>query len=259
MGYKYCYVSFIYNLEIMCFSAGASFGAGIVLSIIGIASIKKAETKSAIVFASIPLIFALQQITEGFLWLALSNPDFAFLRWPTTYIFLFFAQIVWPFWVPFSILVLEKNQRRKKIERVLMAIGVVVSLYLAYCLISYHVEAKILGMHIAYGQNYPTGLSRYGGVLYIIATVATPFFSSIKRMWTLGTAILISYIMTTIFYTDYIVSVWCFFASIISISVLAILYGIKDKQKNYPSSENGGNSIWFRQTTSWKLFHKYFK
>ena len=211
----------------MCFSASASFGAGIVLSVIGIASIKKSETRSQVIFASIPLIFAIQQITEGFLWLALSNPDFAFLKWPTTYIFLFFAQIVWPFWVPFSILKLEKEQRRKKVKPVLMIIGAIVSLYLAYCLILFHVEAKIIGMHISYEQNYPAEISRYGGLLYIIATIVPPFFSSIKKMWTLGTAILISYIMTTIFYIDYIVSVWCFFASIISIVVFAILYEMK--------------------------------
>ena len=98
----------------MCFSASASFGAGIVLSAIGIASIKKSETKPQLFFASIPLFFAVQQITEGFLWLALSKPDYALLRWPATYIFLFFAQVVWPFWVPFAILMLEKEQKQKK-------------------------------------------------------------------------------------------------------------------------------------------------
>jgi hypothetical protein len=211
----------------MCFSASASFGAGVILSVIGIASIKKAETKEQVFFASIPLIFAIQQITEGFLWLALSNPDFAFLRWPTTYFFLFFAQIVWPFWVPFSILKLGANQRRIKTERVLMVIGATVSLYLTYCLLSFPVEAKIIGMHISYIQDYPKELARYGGLLYMVATIVPPFFSNIKRMWTLGTAILISYFITDLFYTDYIISVWCFFASVISISVYAILFEMK--------------------------------
>lgn len=216
----------------MCFSASASFGAGIILSGIGVASLRKVETKSQAAFASIPLIFAIQQITEGFLWLALSNPDFEFLQWPTTYIFLFFAQVVWPFWVPFSILKLEKDQKRKKIQRILAVIGALVSIYLAYCLMFYNVEAKISDMHISYEQVYPTILSQYGGIFYVIATITPPFFSSIKRMWTLGTAILISYIVTTLFYNDYIVSVWCFFASIISIAVLAIMFEIKKASNN---------------------------
>ncbi|PBQ30537.1 hypothetical protein CNR22_01715 [Sphingobacteriaceae bacterium] len=211
----------------MCFSANASFGAGIVLVTIGVASIKKSQHSSQLLFASIPLIFGIQQISEGFVWLSLTYQGWSFLRWPMTYTFLFFAQIVWPFWVPYSILKLERDRKRKQIERILTVLGASVSLYLAYCLISYYVEAKILGLHISYQQDYPAGLSRYGGVLYVIATIVPPFFSGIKRMWSVGMAILISYIITAIFYEDYIVSVWCFFASVISITVLAVMHQIK--------------------------------
>src|ERR1041385_1006208 len=116
----------------MCFSASASFGAGAILSVIGLASLKKVKSSSQIIFAAIPLIFAVQQITEGFLWLALSHQNFASMRQGTTYIFLFFAQIVWPVWVPFSILKLEKRDNRKKIEKLLTGIGMLVSTYLAY-------------------------------------------------------------------------------------------------------------------------------
>jgi len=207
----------------MCFSASASFGAGIILSVISVVSIKKVKQTSQIAFAGIPLIFAVQQFTEGLLWLALTHPLYAPFERGATYVFLFFAQIVWPVWVPFAILVLAKKNQRKPIEKILVVIGGVVSLYLAYCLASYPVQAKVIGYHIAYGQDYPAGLSHYGGALYIIATIVPPFFSPIKRMWLLGAAILISYIITTLFYTDYIVSVWCFFASIISITVYLVM------------------------------------
>lgn len=214
----------------MCFSASASFGAGAILSVIGVASIKKVQEPKQMAFAGIPLLFAVQQITEGVLWLALTKPDYASVQQAATYIFIFFAQIVWPIWVPFSILILTKKETRKPITYILVFIGAIVSLYLAYCLLSFHIEAKVIGYHISYIQNYPAMLSKYGGVLYIIATVAPPFFSSIKRMWTLGASILISYIITTIFYEDYIVSVWCFFASIISIAVYAILHQAKTSE-----------------------------
>lgn len=74
----------------MCFSASASFGAGVVLSTIGIITFKKTEAKSQLVFASIPFIFAVQQISEGFLWLALANPSYAFLEKFTSHAFVFF-------------------------------------------------------------------------------------------------------------------------------------------------------------------------
>jgi len=215
----------------MCFSANVSFGAGIVLSVIGIATIKKAQWPSQILFASIPLIFAIQQIAEGFLWLTLPNPAHTLLQQVITYLFLFFAQVLWPLWVPIAILLLEKKEKRKKTQKILVGIGMIVSCYLLYCLVSYHVQARIIGYHISYEQDYPPALRNYGAVLYIIATIAPPFFSHIKRMWMLGATILISYVIAAIFYEHYILSVWCFFASIISISIYTIIIEINNSDK----------------------------
>jgi hypothetical protein len=208
----------------MCFSASASFGAGAVLSVIGVVSIKMVRQPSHSMFAAIPLIFCVQQISEGFLWLSLAKPAYAFMQQPATYIFLFFAQVLWPVYVPLSILVTEKKERSRQIHKILTLTGAMVSLYLAFCLLSYHVEAKIIGYHISYVLDYPAAFSNLAGGLYIIATIAPPFFSTIKGMWHLGATILVSYIITNIFYTDYIVSVWCFFASVISIIVVAIVH-----------------------------------
>jgi hypothetical protein len=208
----------------MCFSASASFGAGVVLSAIGVVSIKKAKASSEILFAAIPLIFAVQQISEGFLWIALSHPGNQGLQQFSTYCFLFFAQVVWPVWVPLSILKFETNPKRKRVGWILTIIGAMVSIYLAYCLITYDVESRIIGFHISYLQDYPTGIGTTSAIFYMVATIGPPFFCSARYMWALGLAILISYIVTTIFYTDYIVSVWCFFASVISIAVLGIVY-----------------------------------
>jgi hypothetical protein len=49
----------------MCFSAGASFGAGIILAVISVASLKKVKHTPHNFFAIIPLIFCIQQISEG--------------------------------------------------------------------------------------------------------------------------------------------------------------------------------------------------
>ena len=212
----------------MCFSTSASFGAGAVLAVIGVVTIKKAKKPNQILFAGIPFLFSLQQIDEGFLWLALTNNYSAAMKEITTYIFLFIAQVIWPLLVPLSISLLEKNGKRKTFLQVSIFIGAIISVYLTYCLINYPVNSKIIGYHISYSQNYPASLSIIGGILYVLATVFPPLISSFKRMWYLGLSILISYIMTRIFYTDYIVSVWCFFASVISISVYAVMTDINN-------------------------------
>lgn len=207
----------------MCFSATASFSAGVVLTVIGIASIRKAKKTSQLVFASIPLIFAVQQISEGFLWLALSDPAYAPLRDLTTYLFLFFAQIVWPLCVPISVLLLETNQKKKKVLKIFTGIAIATSVVLAAFLVLYDVSANIDGHHIAYDQEYPARLLHYGAIPYLIVTIAPLFFSGVKRMWFLGTTVLASYVVTAIFYQGYVLSVWCFFASIISVIVFVIM------------------------------------
>ncbi len=218
----------------MCFSANASFGAGIVLAAIGIASVKKAQTPSQIFFGCIPLIFCVQQITEGFVWLSLSNPAYASLKQVATYNFLFFAQVVWPLWIPLSILMLEPKMRQKKAGKIFVGIGALVSIYFAYCLLTFPVEATIAGHHISYQQDFPSGIAFYCGAIYIVATIVPAFLSRIRRMWILGTTILISYIITRIFYTDNIVSVWCFFATLISLVVFAILHHLNHSQRLSP-------------------------
>lgn len=208
----------------MCFSASASFGAGAFISLIGVASLRKAETTPQKLFAGIPLIFATQQIVEGFVWLSLTHSEFAFLQQSSTYIFLFIAQVVWPFWVPWTILKIEPHKNRRTLAKVLVGIGAALSLYLAYCLMTFHVEASIQGHHMSYLQEYPAVWGNLKGVFYVIVTIVPPFLSRNKRMWMLGVAILLSYILTTILYADFLVSVWCFFASIISAVVYLVLF-----------------------------------
>lgn len=232
----------------MCFSASTSFGTGIVLAAISIAAIKNVQKPSQIYFACIPIIFCVQQFSEGFIWLSLTKSGFAPLQQISTYIYLFFAQVVWPSWIPLASLKLEKEKEEKNFQLALLTIGLAVSLFLGYCLVTYTVEAKIIGSHISYLQNYPVVFGGYGDILYIIATVAPPLFSNIKKMWILSITIIISYIITKISYVDYVVSVWCFFSSIISISVLVIMDEIKNPSKkhskyHYRSNHSKSNSI----------------
>ena len=220
----------------MCFSASASFTAGAVLSVIGVVTIRKAQAPSQRPFAAIPLIFAIQQISEGFLWMALSNRGFEHLQQFTMYTFLFFAQVVWPFWVPFATLKFEERSERRKILIVLTAIGTIVSVYLGYCLVMYNVSATIEGLHISYLQDYPIQLGLTSAVFYLAATLAPAFFSSARYMWLLGAVIFVSYLITTIFYNDYVVSVWCFFASVISIGVFAVVIGQRKTGEQSPTT-----------------------
>ncbi|MES2267516.1 MAG: DUF6629 family protein [Bacteroidota bacterium] len=215
----------------MCFSATASFGAGIVLTVIGVASLKRVRNSSQVLFAAIPLIFAVQQIAEGMLWLILSHPALVQYQTPITDVFLVFAQIIWPVWLPLAVLLLERSTMRKSFQKMLVGIGLLVSGYLTFCLIRYPVQANIDCYHIAYKQIYPADLRIVGGILYIVATIVPPLFSHIRRMWLLSLTIFISYIITTVFYDNYVISVWCFFASVVSLSVYYIMHELQENDR----------------------------
>ena len=215
----------------MCFSAEASFGAGALLTVVGIVTIKKANSPSQYAFASIPFIFAVQQITEGILWTALTNSEHAVWQSTAKYIFLVFAQIAWPVWVPLSIMLLEKEKKRKKILSVILGMGSVLAVYLAFCLITFPVESYTMEHHIRYQLNYPHRLIPFTGIFYFIPTVISPFISSLKRMQLLGVAIFVSYVNSKFFFAEHVISVWCFFAAILSVVVYWIIGAIvKDSQ-----------------------------
>ena len=109
----------------MCFSPGASFAGGIIISSIGVATIKKVHKPSQLVFASIPLFFGIQQIAEGFLWLTLPSPEYGNVQKFATYIFLIMAQVLWPMMIPLSVLFMEENNKRKRILWILLVLSLI--------------------------------------------------------------------------------------------------------------------------------------
>ena len=212
----------------MCFSAGASFTAGVLLTFAGTETLRKVHKPSQIGFASIPIFFGLQQFAEGVLWLVITKPQFAGLQAAMTIVFLIMAQILWPVLVPLSVLLMEKHKIRKRILIFLLAVGVSVALYSAYSLIFFHTRAEVSFLHIAYISDYEDPFRLIAMALYLIATLAPFFASSIKNTHILGIIIGISFIVSAVFFSMYLISVWCFFAAVVS---FIIFYTIRDEHK----------------------------
>lgn len=213
----------------MCFSPEASFTGGIIIFSIGIATVKSVHKPAQLVFATIPLFFGIQQIAEGFLWLSLQNPEFHNIQKLTSTIFLIMAEVIWPIAIPLSVLLMEKNKTKIRILKVLLALGMLLSLYYAYCLMNFNVFPQILDYHIQYNNDFPIAFRNLAFAVYLIATI-TPFFvSSIKRMHYLGVLMFLSGLITALFFTQYLTSVWCFFAALISVVIFWILKRFEKK------------------------------
>ena len=57
----------------MCFSATASFTAGAALTAVGGLTVHKSHGQIELPLALVPLLFGIQQLTEGVLWLSLGH------------------------------------------------------------------------------------------------------------------------------------------------------------------------------------------
>jgi hypothetical protein len=214
----------------MCFSPEASFAGGIIISAIGVVTVRKVHNPTQIVFASIPLFFGIQQIAEGFVWMTLSGHDYINLQKISTYLFLIMAQVIWPLMIPVSIMLMEDNIKRRKILRILSGLGLSLSIYYSYCLLNFSVNPEISGHHILYKNGFPHSLSNPAFAVYLFVTITPLFISGIKRTWLLGILMTLSCLVTAIFFRQYLTSVWCFFAALISGVVFWIL---SDSHKNF--------------------------
>lgn len=204
----------------MCFSTAASFGAGVILSGAGILAAKKVTEPKQRMFATIPVIFAIQQFAEGFVWLSLTQEPFASWLRPAAFLFLFFAEVLWPLWIPMAMLRLENNPRRKKILLFLAGLGLVFALHTLYYLQTNAFEAQIAEHHIQYKLHFRASFVIFTWSVYGILTVLPTFISSVPKMWIVGVPMMASFFIAKILYPNNVISVWCYFAAIISIIVV---------------------------------------
>jgi hypothetical protein len=134
--------------------------------------------------------------------------------------------------VPLSVLLMEKNKTRKKLLWALLAVGATLSFYYLYGLIVYHAHAEISYMHINYKSNFKGDLSKIPTAIYLIATLAPVFVSSVKRAYMLGIIIGLSALISILFFTECLISIWCFFAAVVS---FIVYYTIRESHKKFHS------------------------
>ncbi len=215
----------------MCFSASASFVSSAILLVGGGLALKQVKSPSQRAFAFMPLIFSIQQLSEGLLWLTEGQSE---TIWQQTlvYVFLFFAQVLWPFWVPFAMWRIETNESRKKLLKILLFFGIGESLFLGYGVFLNNVDIQMTEHHIRYIVYFRATYPEYISVFYLIPTILPLVFSSVKRIYILYALICASAIVTYVLYKEFFISIWCFFAALMSFSIVYILNKTNSKSIN---------------------------
>lgn len=209
----------------MCFSAQASFTASAILALIGlIAVIKARHNLSLIPLATIPFIFAIQQLCEGIIWTSATHNPNGLTHITATYCYIFFAYFFWPIWIPFAMLVTESDGWRKAFCYSGLFAGLCFAIYRIIQISNYGVWSHIADCHIAYPTYDSDNKFMIPTLLYLYATAIPLLASRMRYTWLLSGAWAGSLLFTTFWYPAHIVSTWCFFAAIISILITLIVH-----------------------------------
>lgn len=199
----------------MCFSPIASFAASAALGAAGTASVAKAKRTSDIPFASIPLLFGVQQLTEGIVWLTFASQA---IQSAATFVYLLFSHVLWPVFIPFAVWSMEPVRWRKLLLVPFIAIGGVVGAYFLYYLFVDSVMPEIVNNCIAYqGDHF---YRTFVLSPYSVATCASCLFSSKRFVNVFGVLTFLAAIVSFRFFQANFVSVWCFFSALLSALIL---------------------------------------
>lgn len=204
----------------MCFSATASFSAGVTLLGIGVLTLRAASRPRELPLAAIPLLFAIQQLAEGVIWLTFRY-EAPVLNAVMTHVYSFFSHVLWPVYVPLAVLLIEPPGWRRTALTAIAAAGLAVGVYLMYTLVNFTVVARPTGQHIEYVS--PHFLSAAVMSLYLLSTCVGPILSTHRMVRVFGVLALLSFAAVYYFYATWFISVWCFFAALLSVIVLAHL------------------------------------
>ena len=197
----------------MCFSATASFSAGALLLGIGTFTLRAARRPCEWPFAAIPVLFAIQQLIEGVIWLTFSA-DTPLLNTVMTHAYSFFSHVLWPVYLPVAVLMIEPPGGRRRTLTALVLAGSAVGIYLLYVLVAFPVVSRPTGQHVEYDS--PHFFAAEVMTLYLVSTTVSPLLSTLRGVKVFGALALLSFGAAYYFYATWFISVWCFFAALLS-------------------------------------------
>lgn len=200
----------------MCFSATSSFSADAVLLGFGALTLKVAHRPRELPFAAMPLLFSIQQLSEGVVWLTFRY-EAPQLNAVMTHVYSFFSHVLWLVYVPMAVLLMEPSGWRRRALLAFVAASVAVGGYLFYILIAYPIISRPTGQHIEYVSPYFFAAAVM--TLYLMSATLSPVLSTYRMVNDFGVLALLSFAAAYYFYATWFISVWCFFAALLSVVV----------------------------------------
>ena len=217
----------------MCFSAEASYMAAAVLLPAGAVAMRRAyqRDRQYIPLATLPVLFGLQQLFEGFVWTAgHAGNQVAVETFSLAY--MFFSWLAWPIWVPLSTYFIEPCRRR--------------SVYLGFAIFGAIMGALQYVPYFAHKgwlvtRFYDYAISYQGTVLldfimprelsyplYLFAIIAPLITSSVQNARIFGALIVVVVVTVYAFFSYAYISAFCFGGAVMSVFIIWMVFSETD-------------------------------
>jgi hypothetical protein len=182
----------------------------------GVMALRLARTPGEMPFAAIPLLFAIQQLSEGVIWLSFGWNTPALTSWVTQF-YSFFSHVLWPVYVPLASWLIEPGGPRRRLLQAFSMAGMLVGLFLLYGMVNNPVTARPIGGHIEYAS--PHFFAAAAMMLYLLSTTVSMVASSHPLVRLFGGTAFAAWVLSYLVFARWFISVWCFFAAILSLIV----------------------------------------
>jgi Family of unknown function (DUF6629) len=206
-----------YDAFVLCFSASANFVGSAVLGAIGVATLTEVKHRRELLFAAVPLLFALHQFTEGFVWLGLDHQLPLMVAHDAGAAFVLYAQGLLPFLLPLSVLLIEPTRQRRRRMLGFAILGGALAVYLLWGLIAYPLQVSAGNNGIIYVNRIST--TTLVAVLYVIATCGALFFSGFRLLVVLAWLNLVGLLIVMVVRRLEFTSLWCAYAAVVSVVI----------------------------------------
>ena len=220
----------------MCFSASVSYSAAAVLVGTGVYAVQQARRLQPLylMWALVPVFFGLQQAFEGRVWQELDAGD-ASAAVPFALGFHFFSHFLWLWWFPLCSYLVEpgqasktgQNSRTGKIRKRVIGGCAIFGAFtgaLVYSVMLFHPEWMSVAVRehsITYDFSVPFRSSIHlpitPAALYALTILVALLFSSHRLIRIFGGLVALSMVLASVAYGYAYVSVWCFFAAVLSL------------------------------------------
>jgi hypothetical protein len=214
----------------MCFNATASFAGAAVITAAGIAALTMVDDKRQLPYAALPLGFGIHQFLEGITWLELDGAEVAPLTGWGVHTWVIFAWAFLPFYVPFSVWLMEPDPRRRRWLLAPLVVGSVLAAYMLVQALQPEITVAVIEGNLDYQLHVPFP-AIVVAVPYVFATCIGPMLSSYRWVLAFGVANFLAMGAAALIEARDYSSIWCTLAAFLSLMIVGHFFNERRRKQ----------------------------